>query len=446
MTPMTPMTPMTHRLAGAALLSACLAPSFAAPPTRACTVSIAGDDQLAAQGTFSTLAPGATVCIAPGIYKRPLVIANAHGTATKPLTFAVHPAGVAEMTDGLVMRAVAYVKVSGMAVRLDPKKGPVSAVTLDVGTHHSSVSGLTVDGAFVGIALGSSEGASGIGNEIEGNLVRASWNTGIGVSPLSDGSYAEPNRIRGNRVIGSGGHGIEVSDANAIAIENNVVTGNGTGVNSVQQGGYSGIHLYASARSTSGSPHRLRCAYNRIVSNTVTGTQERPGNSVCRDGSGSGRCADGNGIQVDQWCSGNDVISNQVSGNAGDGISIYGGRGNSVHGNVVSGNNQQVARTAFLPGPAEIAVSAVNMPTGSAADNTVYDNTATTTVQRIPAFYLSPNAGDNKIGPNNRWYWAKSAEPGWTWSPVVLGRKGYTSGKDVDQATNTSANVVGESP
>jgi parallel beta-helix repeat protein len=425
------------------LVSVGIAPAFA----DTCTVSIANDDQLAASATFSSLAPGSTVCVAPGIYKRPFVISKARGTASKPLTFTVNPTGgVVELTRGLLLRDVAYVTVSDFVVRLDPKLGPISAVTLDVGTHHSSVSGLTVDGAFVGIALGSSEGAAGIGNDIHDNLVRGSWNTGIGVSPLSDGSDAEPNRIRANRVIGSGGHGIEVSDANTIVIESNTVSGNGTGINSVQQGGYSGIHLYASGRSSMVSPHQVRCSRNTVSANTVTGTLERPGNAACRDGSGTGRCADGNGIQIDQFCSNNTVASNQVSGNSGDGISIYGASGNAVHGNVVFGNNQQVDRVAFLPGPAEIAVSCVSPPAGSAANNKVYDNTVTTTVHRVPAFYLSPNAGENTIGPHNRWYWSPKAEPGLTWSPVVLGTRGYTSGEDLDKATGTSTNVVGTPP
>jgi parallel beta-helix repeat protein len=285
-----------------------------------------------------------------------------------------------------------------------------------------------------------------VGNKVVDNVSDDNWNTGIAIGDLSDGSAQDLNEVARNHVDRNGGHGIEITDANYIAIHDNIVSGNGTGVHSVQQGGYSGIHLYSPAASGPGAPHGLRCSHNVIQSNRVDRTQERPAALACSDGSGSGHCTDGNGIQVDRFCSFNDVSSNVITGNAGDGISIYGAANNRIVGNRAAGNNQQIGRTMFFPGPGEIAVHAINLPAGSASGNVVRDNVAITSVHKVPAFFESSNAGHNTIGPNNTWQWTKESEPSWFWGPVYIGSSWYSSAARVNQVTGTTGNAVGLPP
>ncbi len=388
----------------------------------ACTVTVASDADVDAQHAFAALAPGSTVCIAPGTYKRQLPIVGAQGTAAAPIAFVVLPAtGAAVFSAGVLVRSSSHVSVSGLDVTLDPHLGPGNAVTLDVGASDNVVRGLTVHDAFVGISIGSSAGPAGAGNQVVDNVVRDNWNTGIAVGELSDGTPQRLNVIRHNRVTGSGGHGIEINDANWIAVRDNVVTANGTGVNSVRQGGYSGIHLFSRERTTPASPHGLRTAHDVVSGNTVEGTRERSARQACDDGSGSGACTDGNGIQVDRFASFDDVVGNTVTGNAGDGISVYGATDNLVKDNVARGNNQQEGRRHYFPGPAEIAISAVNLPAGSTSGNTVVGNTAVTTVNKIPAFYLSGNAGRNRIDSSNRWQRDLRSIPDPFWGPVYVG-------------------------
>jgi parallel beta-helix repeat protein len=431
-------------IAGALALTACAPFAAHAGPVSACSVTVASDAQVAAQHGFAALAPGSTVCIVPGTYAARLEIVGTTGTAAQPVTFEVRPATApARFTGGMLVRGAAYVSVSGLTVSLDPTIGPWAAVILDKGTHDATVRGLTVQDSFVGVALGSADGPAGTGNSVVDNLVRGNWNTGIDVDTLSDGSAAAPNTVRRNRVLDNGGHGIEVNDANYIAILDNFVSGNSTGVHSVQQGGYSGIHLYASAASGASSPHGIRCSHDVIASNTVQGTLQRPASEPCRDGSGTGVCADGNGIQVDRFCNSNDVHSNVTRDNAGDGISLYGASDNDVYGNYARGDNQQADRRKLFPGPAEIAVSANGLPDGSAGGNRIHDNVAITTVNRLPAFYQSPNAGANTVGPRNTWQWAEEADPGRSWGPVYIGSTWYATAAGVDAATRTRGNVVG---
>jgi parallel beta-helix repeat protein len=406
--------------------AAFVALAHAAAPS--CTLAVRTDSDIAARNGFATLAPGSTVCVAPGVYKRQLTIVGARGTAAAPIAFVVQPAtGVAAFGAGVLLRSASHVTVSGLDVTLDPRLGPGSAVTIDVGASDNIVRGLTVHDAFVGISIGSSAGPAGAGNQVVDNVVRDNWNTGIGVGELSDGTPQAPNLIQRNRVTGSGGHGIEINDANWIAVRDNSVTSNGTGVNSVRQGGYSGIHLFSRERTTPASPHGLRTAHNVVSGNTVSATRERSTHQACDDGSGSGVCADGNGIQVDRFASFNDVVANTVTGNAGDGISVYGAASNLIKGNLARGNNQQEGRRRFFPGPAEIAISAVNLPSGSTSGNTVVGNTAITTVNKIPAFYLSGNAGRNSVEASNHWQQDAQAGADPSWGAVYVDRTWYSA-------------------
>lgn len=419
--------PRVLAIVALAALAACASHAHAATP--GCTLNVASDADIAASNAFASLVPGSTVCIAPGAYKRPLAIVGIHGTAAAPIAFVVQPGtGKALFSAGVLLRGTSHVTLSGLDVSLDPHLGPGSAVTLDVGATHNIVRGLTVHDAFVGITIGSSAGAAGPGNQVVDNLVRDNWNTGIGVGELSDGNAHDYNVIQRNRVVDSGGHGIDINDANWIAVRDNLVTSSGTGVNSVRQGGYSGIHLFSREATTPSSRHGQRTAHNVVSGNTVTGTRERSTYLACDDGSGSGVCSDGNGIQIDRYASLNELVGNIVSDNAGCGISVYGAADNVIKGNTVRGNNQQPGRRRFFPGPAEISVSAVDLPSGSTSGNILVGNAAVTTVNKIPAFYLSDNAGRNAIAPDNRWEQDPRSSPDSSWGPVYIGRSWHSAG------------------
>jgi parallel beta-helix repeat protein len=419
----------------------------------ACTISISTDAQIAPPQTFASVAPGSTICIAPGTYNNQLTIyqtgtgtPTGPGTAAQPVNFIVSPnTGPARFTRGVLLRHVQYVNISGLSVSLDPTKFQYGAVILDTGTRNSTVSGSTVQNSYLGIAIGNGSAPAGNGNSITNNIVQNNWNTGIGVAPLSDGTSATYNYIQNNSVLNNGGHGIETSDANYIAIAGNTVQGNGTGVNSASAGGYSGIHIYASAATSASSPNGARCVGNLVGFNTVIGTLERAANSGCHDSTGA-VCGDGNGVQIDHYCSYNTVYGNSVSANAGSGISIYGASNNSVYSNSAYGNNKQVARTNFGSGYGEFVVSAVNLATGSAANNAVYNNLAITTTNKIPAFFLSANAGSNTIGPNNTWWWNGLAAPDSSWGPASIGATWYSVSASFNQAVGTTGNIVGAPP
>jgi len=421
---------MKHRSFVAGLAFACVAsPSGAASSPPGCTIRVASDADIAAQQGFAAVRPGSTVCIAPGSYGQ-LAIVGVKATPASPVTFVVSPdTGAARFSAGVLLRATSGVTVAGLDASRDPRAGPGATVTLDVGAHDNVVRGLTVHDGYVGISIGSSEGPAGPGNQVIDNVVRDHWNTGIAVGEFSDGTPPGNNVIARNRVSGSGGHGIEINDSNYIAVRDNVVASSGTGVHSVRQGGYSGIHLYASAPTTAASPHGIRTAHDVVAGNQVSGTGERPADQPCDDGSGSGACTDGNGIQVDRYASLNEVVGNTVVGNAGAGISVYGATGNLIKGNVVYGNNQQAGRRKYFPGPGEIVLSAVNLPFGSTRGNTVVGNTATTTVHRIPAFYVSDNAGPNRVSADNVWRRAPESGIGLFWGEVYVGKTWYAAGE-----------------
>lgn len=413
-----------------------LAAGAAGSASAACNITLSTNAAIAAFNA-ATVPAGQTVCIAAGTYTSQLaVVGPLKSTTSSWITItAANPASPPNLTGGLWVTKSAYVQLSLLNIS-QPVANTWSAVTLDNGTNHIKLTQSTVANSFAGISIGSSNGKAGAGIEISGNKVLTNRNFGIAAGDSSDGLSTDYQIIRGNYVSGNGGHGIDVDNTSYVLIDQNIVLGNGTGVNAARQGGYSGIHLYAPADSTSSSPGGKRCTGNVVRYNTVLGTQERPRlqGVSCDDGSGSGVCVDGNGIQVDHYCDGNDVSFNMASNNAGAGIAIYNGATNAIYNNSATGNNQQVGRVASDAG--EIQVSA--MTANRAYGNKIYRNFAQASVSGVPAYRETANAGSNTVGPNTWW-----VSRGATWAPVNYKGVDRWTSADVDTATGTVWNVVG---
>lgn len=411
-----------------------LAAGAAGSATAACNITLSSNAAIAAFNA-ATVPAGQTVCIAPGTYTSQLaVVGPLKSTTSSWITItASNAANPPKLNGGLWITKSAYVQVSSLNVS-QPVANAWSAVTIDNGTHHIKFTKSTVSNSFAGISIGSSNGKAGAGIQISGNKVLTNLNFGIALGEMSDGLSNDYQIIRGNYVSGNGGHGIDVDNTSYVLVDQNTVLGNGTGVGATRQGGYSGIHLYAPADSTASSPGGKRCTGNVVRYNTVLGTQERPRNQSCIDGSNSGVCVDGNGIQVDHYCDGNDVSFNMTSNNAGAGIAVYSGANNAIYNNTATGNNQQVARVVWDAG--EIQVSAT--VAGRAGGNQIYRNFTTSTVQGIPAYRESADAGANTVGPNTWW-----VTRGGTWAPVNYKGVDHWTGAAVDTATGTAWNVVG---
>lgn len=375
------------------------------PAQAACTYTLASDADVAAIADVG-LAPGSTVCLAAGTYTRMLTVLADHGTEAAPIT--VMPAAaraVVRLEGGVNIRASSWVVLSGMA-RITAPPETLAAVTIDQGSHHVTVRGNTIADAHFGVALGTGVygglgGPAGVGNLIEANTIERNALVGIAVSSGTTGKnkatgVVDYNRIRLNTVADNGGHGIDLDDAAHAFVERNVVRHNGLGDAAASRGGYSGIHL----RST--DPTGKRCTGHLLRWNLVLDTQERPAGAACDDTSGSGRCVDGNGIQVDLFCDANEVSYNVVKGNAGSGIHVFTARDNDVHSNTVVNNNRQQGRMAVQSAAdvGEILVSTA--VAGRAGGNRVYDNIAWPNVVGIPSVTAAPTlaGSSNRIGPN----------------------------------------------
>jgi parallel beta-helix repeat protein len=417
-------------------------------PTLACSSYIASDSDLVTLGnTIAHMPAGSTVCINSGTYYQQLTVFMANGTAAAPINIVpTSPQNPPQLTQGILVRGSAYIHLNGMHVT-----NPLAAlagIVIDQGSHDIQVTGMTVQNAQAGIAIGTTAwgglgGPAGANNLISGNAVSQSQRTGIGIANLSDGSPGRLNRITGNTVTNSGGHGIDVDNTSYVQIDHNVVANSGLGVGIQPAGGYSGIHLYAPADVPG------RCTQNIVRYNKVYGTQERSALTTAY--------GDGNGIQVDHFCDVNEVSFNVIWNNAGSGINIYIAKQNKIFSNTARGNLLQEGRISKYPPQwnpvGEITLSTAPMYNGQNTQgrtnqNLVYDNIvdAVTTDSANGTVYGAPGINvdywaapyGNIVGPNMAHGSAGSSGR----IAVYYNSVAYTAGAAVDSATGTVGNLV----
>jgi parallel beta-helix repeat protein len=199
-----------------------------------------------------------------------------------------------------------------------------------VGTTANVVRGLriadnTSGGIFVdGFAAGGSSA-----NRLAGNLVRGNGNDGISLRGTTD------NVVRGNVAAGNRGPGVVLQYASGNSLDANLLTSNAG----------PGVFLYTLADGNG-------LALNRVVDNELAGVLVSGGsrnrvvaNTIRRNAGGIDVASGQRPLGSD----GNVLAQNAITGNAGDGISVYGpweyvgiqypgAAGTVVRGNEAAGN------------------------------------------------------------------------------------------------------------
>ena len=242
-----------------------------------------------------------------------------------------------------------------------------------------TVSGCTLrDGAGGGALI---SGVTGGGHKI--TLCTITGNCGQGglFTYLDTGSTATTQSVASyNTVTANAQYGVEIR-GNYWILENNIITGNGTGLNATKGVGGIGLHIYCGA-SGEGTGQ-----YNIIRDNAVT-------NQYCQTG------VDGSGIGVDQWCTNNTVCRNSVTGCDGNGVEVYDATYTVLYNNACYGNGQDRGASHGAPNRNEIALL------GSLTNNTTLaNNIGYATAASAYAIYLDSNAAASTLSiTNNCWY------------------------------------------
>jgi parallel beta-helix repeat protein len=262
-----------------------------------------------------------------------------------------------------------------------------AGIVIEGSSSNIEIAGDTVAYSSEGIDIMSGAGADDL---IEGNSILSNAGAGIGISDVTDTS-ADAAVIAGNLIIDNGAHGIELT-GNGITVENNIIYGNGTTTS-----GTSGIHVYATS-ATQGMGQ-----FNIIRYNLVMDQQELT-------------AQDGNGIELDQWTSGNQVIGNLTNGNDGAGIILYDSSNNLVQDNTLIGDDVDPGHSHGLPG--ELVLSSA-FSTSLTTANTVLDNTAMATGANDFAVLVdaATTAQSNTIGSNAFANYGGGAVYSWDYTP-----------------------------
>jgi parallel beta-helix repeat protein len=227
------------------------------------------------------------------------------GSSDRPIVIKPAPSELPVIDGTLVLTGAAHVNIEGLTVANSPYAG----VIIKTGSHHVSVSRCAVKDNALGIWIG--DGA-GMKNRVTDNEVSFNKTHGIAVDRLNC-SPGKETIIGGNRVFENGHHGIEINGSYYV-IEKNEVFNNGKDLV-----GTSGIHIYSLSPDQDSGDHNI-IRYNVSHHHTAL----------------SG--ADGNGIQLDQWCDFNQVYYNICFANDGAGINIFDSSNDYIYNNTLYGN------------------------------------------------------------------------------------------------------------
>lgn len=351
---------------------------------------------------WSSLPPGSEVIVGPGPQDGPVTI-TAQGSAALPIV--VHAsAGQAApvITSSVDFQGAAYVKLKGMVVQ----DSPWAAVVIRYGSHHLTVSGNTLQRSAMGLSL---TAGAGTGHKLLNNLIQDNSTVGLGVDSVN-AAPRDPGRIAGNLIRRNGHHGIELNGSNYL------VEGNTTADNGLSTGGTSGIHLYSRNAAEDSGDH------NTVRYNFAYGQRDRT-------------AWDGNGIQIDQWCDGNEVSHNVVWGNDGAGIIVFDGANNLVSGNTLVGNQRDPRR--WLGNAGELVLNSSGAREDRTAGNQVFNNLLVSTRAEVPALFVDQLTADNanQLGPNL----LHNTQHSWL---LQRGNQMTASGADLDALSGQAGNLA----
>jgi parallel beta-helix repeat protein len=351
---------------------------------------------------WSTLPPGSEVIVGPGQQAGPVTI-TAQGTAAQPIVVhasAGQPAPV--ITSSVDFQGAAHVKFKGMVVQ----DSPWSAVVIRYGSHHLTIAGNTLQRSEMGLSI---TAGAGTGHKILNNLIQDNRTVGLGIDTVN-AAPDDRGRITGNLIQRSGHHGIELNGSNYL-IERNVTARNGLAI-----GGTSGIHIYSRNASEDSGDH------NTVRYNFAYEQQDRT-------------AWDGNGIQIDQWCDGNEVSHNVAWANDGAGIIVFDGANNRVSGNTVVGNQRDPRR--WLGNAGELVISTSGPHEDRSSGNLVFNNLLVSTRADIPALFVDHLTADNnnQLGPNLLYNTTQS----WL---LQRGAQMSAAAEDLDRITGQAGNLA----
>ena len=260
---------------------------------------------------WTRLRAGDVVELLAGTYHGTLTI-SARGRADAPVMIRAAKGAVPIVVGGIAVSGGQWVTISGLT--LTNPKG--IAIGIREGASHVTVENNDIHSSGLGIWIGAAAKGS---HRISGNRIRNSRTHGIAIDGINLGAE-EMTAIVGNWIAGNGHHGIEIHGSR-YRVEGNRVTANGASLP-----GTSGIHCFS--RSEKEGTGRFNVIRNNIVWNQ-------------RDANGP----DGNGIQLDRWCDGNEVTGNTIFANDGAGISVFHAANNRIEGNRVHGNMLDAGRS-----------------------------------------------------------------------------------------------------
>jgi parallel beta-helix repeat protein len=315
---------------------------------------------------WSSLRPGDSVLLYSGVTPANVyTILGAKGTKEQPIIVTSVDSANQAGTKTLDVQQSEYVYFS----MLSSSSAPYGAFIFRNGSHHCKVNSCTISGAAIGINI--TQGA-GTGFDISGNTIANSTTLGISIDGVNSDA-ADRTIVTNNTITGSGSHGMEVRGS-YYKIERNNINGNGTAI-----GGTSGIHIYSRA----------------LGDGTGVGNIVR--HNYCW-GQKDTTLYDGNGIEIDQWCNGNQVQFNVCYANDGAGIISYDSAENMITNNTCHGNGLNSGGTHVALG--QLIINASN-PVWSRR-NQVYNNVCTSTLSTVPAMYVNPTAisGGQEIEAN----------------------------------------------
>lgn len=343
--------------------------ALAAPVTITVTPNASGSDQVddLANVPWTSLEPGSRVIVADGTYTN-LVVALSQGTAEQPIVVEAAPGAAPVLQNSFVFQGASHMTVSGLIV----EKSPMSGFIIQEGAHHITVSGNTIRNTGLGVWIGN---GAGTGHRIIGNTILDNQTHGVAVDVINadpdDRSY-----ITGNRISGSGYHGMEINGSWYV-IEHNVVSKSGQGLS-----GTSGIHLFARDPDQDAGD-------NNVIRYNITFDND--------DDEGQ----DGNGIQADQWCDNNTIAFNVSFNNDGAGIVLYDASGNDVSQNTVYNNARNTGGTHAYQGEIVVA-SDFTKDNDRARDNRIVGNVLVAARPAASALVVESTSIDNNnvFGPN----------------------------------------------
>jgi len=375
-TPLTAARQLAHWTLGAAVIAALLtgsAPVHAAgtstTTTTAWTVAVGAVADAPADAVhydrlmdvpWSSLPAGSTVLVGPGSQPGPVTI-TAQGTAAAPiLVKAADKTQRPEISGSVDFQGAAYVKLQQLVVQ----DSPYAAVVIRRGSHHIAVANSLLRRSAMGVSI--TDGA-GTGMRIVGNRIEDSATVGIAVDRVNSVA-TDRSRILRNTIVRSGHHGMEIQGSRYL-IERNTVSDSG-----LTMGGTSGIHIYSSnAAEDSGDGNLIRRNFSYNNHDT--------------------QMSDGNGIQVDQWCDGNEVSYNVVWNNDGAGIILFDAADNRVFGNTAKSNARDPARTHGDRG--ELILNSAGTALDRTRGNQVWNNLLVADQPGVPALKIDTTTSNN---------------------------------------------------